>query len=145
MRSPIIPRSATKSAMAYSLTRLTKLVLNFRSDRDWAQFHTPKELAISLIVEAGELLEIMQWKQGKSLAQTVKKKRNEIADELADCLHSILLLAHDMQIDLAKALEEKLRKSAIKYPIHKSKGRAEKYTELTKKKKKKTEVRRQNF
>jgi NTP pyrophosphatase (non-canonical NTP hydrolase) len=116
--------------MPESLGRLTELVLKFRSERDWGQFHTPKELAISLVVEAGELLEIMQWKQGRDLARTVKKKRGEIADELADCLHSVLLLAHDMKIDLGAALVEKLRKSAIKYPIHKAKGRAEKYTEL---------------
>src|SRR5687767_14121511 len=106
-----------------TLTHLTKLVLKFRSDRDWAQFHTPKELAVSLVVEAAELLEIMQWKQGSELAATVQKRHSEIADELADCLHSILLLAHDLKIDLSDALEEKLRKSADRYPIHKAKGK----------------------
>ena len=113
-----------------SLASLTQLVLAFRSARDWAQFHTPKELAISLTVEAAELLEIFQWKQGEELAQTVKKRKTEIADELADCLHSILLLAHDLNIDPADALAQKMKKMESKYPIAKSKGKPRKYNEL---------------
>jgi NTP pyrophosphatase (non-canonical NTP hydrolase) len=113
-----------------SLAELTKLVLDFRAVRDWKQFHTPKELAISLVVEAAELLEIFQWKQGEELAEAVGKRKTEIADELGDCLHSILLLAHDLKIDPAEALREKMRKMEGKYPVAKAKGKPRKYNEL---------------
>jgi len=113
-----------------SLAALTKLVLDFRAARDWKQFHTPKELAISLVVESAELLEIFQWKQGVELDQAVAKRRTEIADELADCLHSILLLAHDLKIDLGEALFEKMNKMEEKYPVAKAKGKPRKYNEL---------------
>jgi len=113
-----------------SLSALTKLVLDFRTARDWKQFHTPKELAISLVVESAELLEIFQWKQGQELEAAVAKRRTEIADELADCLHSILLLAHDLKIDMNEALSEKMRKMEQKYPVAKAKGKPRKYNEL---------------
>jgi NTP pyrophosphatase (non-canonical NTP hydrolase) len=113
-----------------SLSDLTKLVLDFRSARDWKQFHTPKELAISLVVEAAELLEIFQWKQGEELSAAVAKRKTEISDELADCMHSILLLAHDLKIDPAEALREKMRKMEGKYPVAKAKGKPRKYNEL---------------
>ena len=113
-----------------SLSALTKLVLDFRAARDWKQFHTPKELAISLVVESAELMEIFQWKQGAELDHAVAKRRTEIADELADCLHSILLLAHDLKIDPGEALFEKMRKMDEKYPVAKAKGKPRKYNEL---------------
>jgi NTP pyrophosphatase (non-canonical NTP hydrolase) len=113
-----------------SLSALTQLVLDFRTARDWKQFHTPKELAISLVVEAAELLEIFQWKQSQELDHAVAKRKTEIADELADCLHSILLLAHDLKIDMGEALVEKMRKMEQKYPVAKAKGKPRKYNEL---------------
>jgi dCTP diphosphatase len=113
-----------------TLAELTQRVLHHRDERDWGQFHTPKELAISLIVEAGELLELMQWKTGAELDAALHAKREDVRDELADCLHSILLLADYVKVDLGAALEEKLKKDAVKYPIDKSRGRAEKYDEL---------------
>jgi dCTP diphosphatase len=116
--------------MRQTLSDLTDIVLSFRAKRDWAQFHTPKELAISLVVEAAELLELMQWKQGRQLADQLRKKHTAIADELADCLHSILLLAHDMKIDLGAAFEAKMAKTGRKYPVSKARGKPHKYTEL---------------
>ncbi len=116
--------------MKGTIADLTQMALNFRDTRDWKQFHTPKELAISLVVESAELLELMQWHQGQALAAQVKKKRADIADELGDVLHSILLLAAELDIDLANAFVEKLKKAAKKYPVEKSKGKATKYTEL---------------
>ena len=113
-----------------TLAELTGRVLQHRDERQWEQFHTPKELAISLCVEAAELLALMQWKTGASLDAALAAKREQARDELADCLHSLLLLANDLQVDLGAALEEKLRKDALKYPIEKSRGRADKYTEL---------------
>jgi NTP pyrophosphatase (non-canonical NTP hydrolase) len=113
-----------------TLADLTQRVLRHRDERNWGQFHTPKELAISLAVEAAELLEIMQWKTGEELEKSLAAKQEQVRDELADCLHSILLLADFVKADLGAALEEKLRKDALKYPIDKSRGRAEKYNEL---------------
>lgn len=116
--------------MPQTVSQLTERALKFRAERDWAQFHTPKELAVSLVVEAAELLEIMQWKQGAQLQAHVERKRTEIADELSDCLHSILLIAHDLSIDLPRAFVAKLRKSARKYPIRKARGKPHKYNDL---------------
>lgn len=113
-----------------SLSDLLAAVIRHRDERDWAQFHSPKELAISLCVEAGELLALMQWKQGEDLRQSLSRNREAVQDELADVLHSLLLLANDLQVDLPAALRAKLAKDAAKYPIEKSKGRATKYTEL---------------
>ena len=113
-----------------TLADLTDLVIRFRSERDWAQFHTPKELAISLVVESAELLELMQWKQGAELEKHLKAKRQAIADELGDVLHSILLLAHDLKIDLAEATVSKLEKVGKKYPVEKARGNPRKYDEL---------------
>lgn len=112
------------------LSELTAAVVRHRDERDWAQFHTPKELAISLCVESAELLSLMQWKTGQELEQTVAAKREAIADELADVLHSVLLLADHLQISLGDALLHKLEKDAAKYPVHKAKGKNLKYNEL---------------
>ena len=113
-----------------TIERLTQRVLRHRDERHWAQFHTPKELAISLCVESAELLSIMQWKTGDDLARTVAAKHGQIQDELADVLHSVLLLASDLKVNLAAALEQKLVKDAEKYPVHKARGRNTKYTDL---------------
>jgi len=115
-----------------TLADLTQRVLHHRNERDWAQFHTPKELAVSLAVEAGELLALMQWKTGQSLEDSLAARRTDVCDELADCLHSLLLLADYMKVDLDTALTEKLKKDAVKYPVESSRGRADKYTELKK-------------
>jgi len=114
----------------HTIQALTEHVLRHRDERHWAQFHTPKELAISLCVESAELLSLMQWKTGADLEAAVASKLPQIRDELADVLHSVLLLASDLKVDLGQALEEKLAKDAEKYPIHKARGRNAKYTEL---------------
>src|ERR1700722_8357380 len=111
-----------------SLRDLTVRVLQHRDERDWAQFHTAKELAVSLVVEASELLALMQWKTGEELAAALAARRESIRDELADVLHSLLLLGNDLHVDLGAALEEKLQRDAAKYPIEKARGRADKYT-----------------
>lgn len=113
-----------------TLSELTAAVVRHRDEREWGQFHTPKELAISLCVESAELLGLMQWKNGKQLEQTVAAKRQQIADEMADILHSVLLLASELQIPLDEALLAKLAKDALKYPVGKSRGRNLKYDEL---------------
>ena len=118
------------TAGRHTIADLTRRVLRHRDERHWAQFHTPKELAISLCVESAELLALMQWKGGKQLDAALSAKHEQVRDELADVLHSTLLLANDLGVDLGDALEQKLVKDAKKYPVEKSKGRAEKYTDL---------------
>jgi NTP pyrophosphatase (non-canonical NTP hydrolase) len=127
---PADAATAAGNAGGRTLADLTAHVLRHRDERDWAQFHTPKELAVSLAVEAGELLALMQWKTGDDLRDALAKRHEQVRDELADVLHSVLLLANDLGVDLPDALERKLAKDARKYPVEKSRGRAEKYTEL---------------
>jgi NTP pyrophosphatase (non-canonical NTP hydrolase) len=103
---------------------LQKEALAFRDARDWAQFHNAKDLAAGLSIEAGELLECFLWKDAKS-ADPAK-----VREEIADVLVYALLLAHEAKIDLPSAIREKLAKNALKYPVEKAKGRAEKYDKL---------------
>lgn len=112
------------------ISELTAAVVRHRDERDWGQFHTPKELAISLCVESAELLSLMQWKTGRELDDAVAAKREKIRDELADVLHSVLLLASELNISPGDALLDKLKKDAAKYPVEKAKGRNVKYNEL---------------
>jgi dCTP diphosphatase len=112
------------------LDTLTRSIVNFRDERDWAQFHNPKDLALSLVLEASEVLEIFQWQEGPAIDTVVVEKRSQLADELADVLYWTLLMAHDLKIDLPAALDAKLRANAQKYPVDKAKGSSKKYTEL---------------
>jgi dCTP diphosphatase len=112
------------------LEKLTKKVVEFRDERDWSQFHNPKDLALSLVLEAAELLEIFQWKEGDAISRAASDRKGDVSHELADVLYWTLLLAHEMQIDLPTALQEKLELNASKYPVAKSKGSNKKYTEL---------------
>lgn len=114
----------------HTLSELTAAVLRHRDERNWAQFHTPKELAISLCVESAELLSLMQWQSGEQLKETVASKREQIRDELADVLHSVLLLASDLNVKPGEALLDKLKKDADKYPVHKARGKNLKYDQL---------------
>src|SRR5947209_3192570 len=113
-----------------TLEDLTQRVLKFREERNWAQFHNPKDVALSLTLEAAELLELMQWRSGEELDEHLKANQEALADELADILGWVLVLSHDRGIDLADALIKKLEKNAAKYPIEKARGVAKKYTEL---------------
>ncbi len=114
-----------------TIAELTQLALDFRNQRDWKQFHNPKDVALSLMLEVAELIEIMQWKNGPPLAEHLAGVRQHTGEELADVLYWVLILANDQQIDLASAFREKLRANAQKYPVEKSKGVATKYTEFT--------------
>jgi dCTP diphosphatase len=116
---------------AEAFKQLTGGLLKFRSERDWAQFHNPKDQALSLCLEASELMELMQWRNGQELLHHLKKPdiREQLGDELADVLGWVLLIAHDQNIDLAAAFDRKLAKNHAKYPIHKARGKADKYTE----------------
>lgn len=111
------------------LHRLTDSIITFRDARDWAQYHQPKEVAISVAIEAAELLEKFQWSR-RAKQEYIEEHKEEVADELADVFIYLLTLAHDLEIDVNEAVEQKLGKMRQKYPIQKAKGRDIKYTEL---------------
>ena len=102
-------------------------VLKFRDDRDWRQFHTPKDLAISLSLEAAELLELFQW-SGTDLY--CPDNRDKLREELADVLSYCILMADVCELDLDEIMNEKVTKNEAKYPVEKARGNAAKYTEL---------------
>lgn len=108
----------------------TKKYIAFRAERDWQKYHKPKDIALSLVLEAAEVLELCQWKTDEEVEQAFKDHPENLADELADVMGWVFLLAHDFNIDMSTALENKLAKNAAKYPIEKSKGSSKKYTEL---------------
>src|SRR3989338_6556852 len=113
-----------------NLDDLQKKIIAFRDERDWKQFHTPKDMAISLALEAAEVLEHFQWKNEAEIREYIVSHKEEIGDELADVLWWVLLMSHDLGIDILEASEKKIEKTAKKYPVEKSKGRHTKYTEL---------------
>jgi dCTP diphosphatase len=112
------------------IQKLTEKVVAFRDARDWKQFHNPKDLSISLLLEATEVLEHFQWKNKEEMDAYVVSNKEDIAEELADVMYWVLLLANDLHVDLADAFEKKLEKNAKKYPIEKSAGNHKKYTEI---------------
>ena len=103
-------------------------VLKFRDDRNWRQFHTPKDLAISMSLEAAEVLELFQW-SGSDLECT--EKQDKLREELADVLSYCILLADVCGFDLDEIMNEKVTKNEAKYPVEIARGSAAKYTELT--------------
>ena len=113
-----------------SIESLTKKIIAFRDARAWAQFHNPKDVAISLSLEAAELLEHFQWKNPAEIEKHIKTHKTAISEELADVLYWVLLLSHDLKIDPLAALSKKLKKNAKKYPVSKAKGRHTKYSKL---------------
>lgn len=102
-------------------------VLKFRDDRNWKQFHNPKDLAISISLEAAELLEVFQW---SSIDTECKSKKYKIKEELADILNYCILLADICEFDLDEIIQEKIKINNEKYPVEKSKNNAKKYSEL---------------
>ena len=101
--------------------------LAFRDERDWSQFHNPKDLAISISLESAELLECFQWSAGNL---DVPEKRDAMTEELADVVNYCILLADRLGIDLLDAVSSKIDKNAAKYPVEKAKGSSRKYTDL---------------
>jgi dCTP diphosphatase len=110
------------------IENIFKRLMNFSEDRDWEQFHSPKNLAISLAVEAGELLEVFQWlPENPPYEETIRDKASE---EIADILIYAIMFSRKMNIDLEKAVLRKIEMNDKKYPVDKSKGVAKKYSEL---------------
>lgn len=111
---------------------LLKQLIDFRRERDWEQFHHPKDVAISLAIEAAELLEWFQWRNPQEIQQMLgTDKREALEDEIADVAVYLSYLCHDLDIDLSQAVQRKMEKNAAKYPVEKAKGRADKYNEYS--------------
>jgi NTP pyrophosphatase (non-canonical NTP hydrolase) len=109
---------------------ITEKIRKFRDERDWKQFHNHKDVAVSLVLEATEVLEHFQWKSLAEVEQHGEDCKDELADELADVAIYLLELADNLGIDLSKAIDQKMTKNALKYPIEKAKGRHTKYNKL---------------
>lgn len=110
---------------------IQKLLLEFRKTRNWEQFHNLKDLAISLSLEASELLELFQWKDNKEVELFNKSEAGKarIAEELADIFNWVLLIAYDANINIIDAADKKIKQNSKKYPLDKSRGNHKKYTE----------------
>jgi dCTP diphosphatase len=111
------------------LEEIRHLIRDFRDARDWMQFHNPKNLACSISIEANELLEHFQWCTSKQSLSVARKKKSEIAHEIADVAIYLIELADNLGIDLAEAICEKLAHNSEKYPADKVRGSSKKYTE----------------
>ena len=115
--------------MADSLQDLRAKINAFVIERDWAQFHTPKNLAMAMIVEAAELVEHFQWDTPQESQHLTPKKREAVSHELADTFVYLLRLAEVLKIDLIEAANQKITLNALKYPVEKAKGSNTKYTQ----------------
>ena len=103
------------------------MILKFRDDRDWKQFHNPKDLAISISLESAELLEVFQW-SGSDVSG--ENKIDKIKEELADVINYCVLMADACNLDIDQIVQDKIKKNNEKYPVEKAKGKSEKYSEL---------------
>jgi len=113
-----------------TLPELAAAVSAFGRERDWLRYHTPKNLAAALIVEAAELLEPFQWLTAEESADLPEAKREAVRQEMADVLIYLVSMANCLDIDLLNAAEDKLAINARKYPVEKARGNAAKYDEL---------------
>lgn len=104
-------------------------IVAFVKERDWEQFQNPKDTAISLSLEAAELLEHFQWKNESEIKSYLQSHKDEVADELFDVLYWVLLMSYYLKIDLKQAASRKMAQNEAKYPVSKAKGNHKKYTD----------------
>ncbi len=126
-----LPATVVDMSTTDSLAELQKKIRAFARERDWEQFHSPKNLAMALSVEAAELLEHFQWLSEEQSLALPEQTRREVALEMADVLIYLCRLADRLEIDLLASAREKMRLNARKYPVDKARGRADKYTRYT--------------
>ena len=112
------------------IKKLTEKIKKFRDERDWEQFHNHKDMALSLMLEAAEVLEHFQWKSLQEVDKHAQECKEEIAEELADVAMYLFELSDNLGIDLPKAITQKMKKNSQKYPIEKAKGKHTKYNQL---------------
>lgn len=116
--------------MTWISNELLQDLLQFRHEREWEQFHTPRNVAVALVVEAAELLECFQWALDSELEDFVVRKRDAIEDEIADVAILLSYICADLHVDLDTVVRRKLQKNAAKYPRHLARGNATKYDKL---------------
>jgi len=109
---------------------IQKKIISFRNERDWAQFHDPKNLAEALSIEAGELLENFLWKSTEQSRNLSAEELKNVKEELADIFIFLTYLSAEYKIDLLQEVEKKISLNEAKYPVHKAKGSAKKYSAL---------------
>ena len=112
-----------------NISKIQSQLEDFASERDWEQFHTPKNLSMALSVEASELVEIFQWLNPEESNSPNQKQIQEINSEVADIAMYLLRFCSVLGIDIEEAIEKKLEKNALKYPVNLSKGNAQKYNQ----------------
>lgn len=112
-----------------SIQQLTREICAFRDARDWAQFHNPKEMAVAITAEAGELLQHFVWQNAEQSLARVAERRDELASEMADVAILLFEMANDCSIDLAAAMRQKLARNEERYPVEKARGSNRKYNE----------------
>ena len=133
MKKPVKPAGRARTRRPpIALADLAAAVARFRDEREWAQFHTPKNLAAAIAIESAELQELFLWKTDAEIDRDLDEpaRRTAAADEIADVVMFAMLLADRLGIDLAGAITAKLAANAEKYPVHLARGSARKYTDL---------------
>ena len=105
------------------IEEFTQLVRKYRDDRNWKQFHGPKDDMLAMLAEVGELAEHFKWRKDQELDQYIQTHKKEIGEELCDVLFWVLLMSYDYNIDIKKMFPEKMRKNEKKYPVEKYKGK----------------------
>jgi NTP pyrophosphatase (non-canonical NTP hydrolase) len=98
-----------------TIKSLTQKIVNFRDARDWKQFHNPKDMSLSLVLEAAEVMEHFQWKNTEEIEEYIKSHKSGIGEELADVLYWVLLMSHDLNIDILESLDKKITKNERRY------------------------------
>ncbi len=116
--------------MSSTVTDLTAEIRAFRDARDWRQFHAPKELAVAIAAEAGELLQHFVWQTPEQSEQRARQRPDEIAGEIADIAILLFELADNLGLDLAEVIRAKLAKNELRYPVAKAHSSNKKYNEL---------------
>lgn len=124
------PIKESRCCISDEMKKITNMIKRFRDERDWMQFHDPKNMSISIVLEAAELLEHFQWKTKEESEKYIKENKEEIQDEIADVAMYLFELADNLDIDLLAAMRKKMKKNIKKYPIAKAKGRHTKYNKL---------------
>lgn len=120
--------------MIKNIDTMQQMVAEFVAEREWNQFHTPKNLSIDIAVEAAELMELFMWCTTEGSFEVLKERWPDVEDECADVLIGLLAFANAAQLDLAQAFARKLEKTKKKYPVEMVRGRSDKYTHYAKKK-----------
>lgn len=123
-------RHIMRASMPMTFDDITARICAFRDARDWMQFHNPKELAVAITAEAGELLQHFVWQQPGQIEQRAKDKLPEITDEMADVAILLFEMANNLGVDLGQAMLDKIDRNETRYPVAKAKGSNAKYNEL---------------